>query len=335
MGSKQTTGSRTLPSLSAVCTACGMRRGSNKGAAAMKTDAGGVTLVAAVTAPKPTQFVVASALPVWVTKYNFVEEGYRHPEQHSTFAACLSSVFFSVSNETLNVQSHLWAGVGALVCLVWAVQQPSFFVASTEGQLAIVLSCMTTFIMGVSSAVAHTFNVMSDEMRGHMWRVDYIGILCPLFARQWNDSWYIALALGGDSASTVFFALQALAVFIALYCAYHIMYERYTVVNISFLWSNLPLMITMQFLARNAPVPFVRAATYAFCSSLSIAIGGIAYNTFVPERYFPSSPIFSYFGNSHHWLHVFSSAACYFNTFGTLEISAYEAARRIAVVQGD
>lgn len=326
-----------------------MRRAST-GAAAVAGDAGPMRAAGAASGgavsgaargplPPPRLLVAAGELPAWATRYAFVEHGYRDPARHASPSECLRSVFLRVSNETLNVHTHLWPGLTALGCLAWAAQLPAFAEASAAGRLAVALSCAATFVMGLASAAAHTFHVMSDAARATAWRLDYVGILCPLFAQQWCTSWFVALALAGGGGvgggpGVVFLALQAAAVVVALYCALEIVVrERYGAINISFVWSNVPHVVVLQLLAARAgaPPPLVRAAALALLTSALIALSGLLYNAHVPERLFASAAarrVFSFVGNSHQLMHVFTAAACYANTFAALEIAGYEATLR-------
>jgi hypothetical protein len=134
--------------------------------------------------PVEPALVGAKDLPEWVTVYNrYNVHGYRHPANHSTIALCLASVLWGWNNETLNFHLHIWPSIAGLFLLFWIHEQPFYVRASANGQWSMILTCMTTFIMGVCSSMAHALNVMSPRVSDLVWRLDYIGILFPLFAR--------------------------------------------------------------------------------------------------------------------------------------------------------
>lgn len=180
-------------------------------------------------------------LPNWCTLYPHINQGYRDPHAHTTIFQCVTSAF-CWNNETVNIQLHLWAGIAHFAMTLWVLSQPFFLQSSVEGKIASLVGCIGSIICEFSSAAAHTFHIMSPEVKVAMWRLDYLAMVFVFYGSSWTGAWY----LFGVFNRPLFYFVQMLSALIALACLYQIwFYERFTLVNVFALWAFVPFTFWM------------------------------------------------------------------------------------------
>ena len=284
--------------------------------------------------PAPRLLVDASSLPAGATRYAYVLRHYRNPAHaaHATPLLLAASSLGSLHNETLNVASHLFPGLAAvLVLLPHLLARPGLAQASLEARLAPVLSCGGSAGMLLASAAAHALHPLSPRAAEFLWRVDLLAIMVNLLCRQYQDCYLLV----GVHDLRSFYALQLGACLLVAALFREVMKGRFILSNIMGVYACVPMLGLLiveahgagaeAAAARGVDVAALRAAVegLGLCTFFAV-FGNSLYWAQLPDRVFPPGSL-DLVGNSHHILHITSAIACYHGAVASQHIPAYEA----------
>ena len=250
----------------------------------------------------------------------FIMTGYRSPG--STHIQCLLSLF-TPTNETFNFWTHFLPACYFLWRLVSQAFIMDFFADPFHWPLAAFM--VSIVIYPLASAVAHTFNALSDRARHICFFLDYaalslyslgsaVGYRAYSFAPGLLNSsvakWYIVTATINAVGCTM------------LACETRFLKHGHSRKALRFIAFAFPcLFVCIPVLYRitfcdavsacedRALVPFMRQTIMAL-------LAGFFYNAHLPERFLPG--IFDVVGHSHQLFHICSAFGTYQQLKGLL-----------------
>lgn len=281
----------------------------------------------------PPLLVHASALPEGHTRYAYVLRHYRNPAHpaHASPLGLLASALATLNNETVNVASHLFAGLAALLVLLpHLCARPGFAAASLEARLAALLSCGGSALMLLTSAAAHALHPLGARAAEQLWRADLLAIMVNLLCRQWIDAYLLV----GVHDLRAFYALQAAAALLVAALFREVYHGRFILSNIMGVYACVPMIALLAAAAHGAGAE-AEAARGVNVGALRAAVAGLARCSFwailgnslywaqLPDRLLPRGAL-DLFGNSHHVLHVTSAVACAYGALASQHVAAYE-----------
>lgn len=245
-----------------------------------------------------------------------IVSNYRSPGYSKT--ECVISIF-QFHNETLNVWTHILAMVFFAYFLYKVTHELNVLHYNYHPLLCVLL---TSCIYPLGSAVAHTFNCMSECSNHISFMIDYycislyafgacIGNKTYAFPLEWRDTWLEGTFLIANFFNCVFaLYLSCLSRFRTL----DRLGKLYRIVGFS-----LPYIFGMApcFYRVIKAKPSDLACIYYSYHFYDIVFIVFFYGSHFPERFFPG--IFDLFLHSHQIFHVLAALGTYHKVTGLLE----------------
>ncbi|XP_050404271.1 membrane progestin receptor gamma [Patella vulgata] len=240
----------------------------------------------------------------------YILHGYRHPK--SSFKQCILSLF-DATNETLNCWTHFLPSL----YFFWVFLQLSktYDFQNDSYTWPLLVYMIVCCLFPLTSAVAHTFNTMSERARHICFFLDYsalsllslavaIAYRAYAFPESLRNTWFGDVFIYGAvinslicvtvSCETRFLKISLLRKFLRL-CSFALpfFYDSSPIAYRLFFGSETECTLSSQYL-------LARQFLFAFLSAF-------LYTTHLPERLFPGQ--FDIIGHSHQLFHVFSILA--------------------------
>jgi len=212
-----------------------------------------------------------SELPDWYPSSPFILTEYRAP----TSLAKAAWSIFEWHTETLNIHTHLWAGLYFLY--LWFTQPP--YADTLSLYLCLMFQHIGPICMTLGSAFGHTFYCIDARWNTFAWKVDFSGIIVVNLTHHLLDTYILAKRLGIEPLP-----LLIIDMCFAAYCIRDIWAGR----KFWLIWYTLitciPLTATNYFLCTECDAPW-----YSLLCSLYIGAAAIFFFGQVPERFWPST----------------------------------------------
>ncbi|XP_052813541.1 membrane progestin receptor gamma-like isoform X2 [Mya arenaria] len=236
---------------------------------------------------------------------SFIVKGYRSPKS-SPFQCVLS--LFDATNETLNFWTHFlpsWY-------FMWVLRDSSVtldFRHDSYSWPLLAYMCMCC-IYPLASAMAHTFNTMSDNARHICFFLDYSAISASAFGgaiaiRAYCFPSDLRATSFGNWYLTGAFVNSLLCIFIACKTRFMPLSQtrkamRLTSLGWPFIYATLPLAYRL--LCGTQEDSDLSSTYYHLMSIVLMYVSAFLYSAHFPERLFPGS--FDIIGHSHQWFHM-------------------------------
>ncbi|XP_013384134.1 membrane progestin receptor gamma isoform X2 [Lingula anatina] len=236
----------------------------------------------------------------------FILSGYRHPK--SSAKQCILSAF-DVTNETLNIWTHFLPAVYFAWWFVELAQEHDFVNDPYTWPLLVFTFSSMGYLL--ASAIAHTFNTMSNKARHIFFFLDYAALsnyslgaaiafraYCfPEVLRNMTfySDWYVRAAIFNSVGCTV---LSCQSRFMAPGKLRKVC--RLGAFVIPFSFDVVPLVYRMVFAGDEMLVD--RAYMYHTRQLFFAFLAGLLYASHMPERLLPGK--FDYVGHSHQLFHI-------------------------------
>ena len=239
-------------------------------------------------------------LPEWYKGYEFVLSNYRPPS--TPWKSFLS--IFQWHNETLNIHTHLLAGIYFLYTYLNDTSH-----ATNEVYYCYTLGNIGPIIMGFASASAHTFQIVDAKWNTFVWRIDFVGIVAVNLSHQLLDTLlFFRMVFPGSLFLRYVMALETL---FALRCIWQIIRGDGHHWGVLYpLITCIPLTgMNMILASYQKNIDLYTACYSSFLCSVYICIaGGIFFMGKFPERFWVGK--FDTF-SSHTWHHIFIVASIF------------------------
>lgn len=235
---------------------------------------------------------------------SFINKGYRNPK--SSPFQCILSVF-DATNETLNFWTHFLPS-WYFMWVLRGLSDTFDFKSDSFTWPLLAYMCMTC-IYPLASAVAHTFNTMSDSARHICFFLDYsaisasaLGVAIAYKAYCFPEE--IRFTIWGDIYIPV--AIVNAVLCITISCQTRLMKPsafrkvlRIAALGLPCIYSTIPVTYRVMFGTKEASLS---SHYYHMLSIIFMYMAGFLYGTHFPERLFPGS--FDIVGHSHQLFHV-------------------------------
>lgn len=239
----------------------------------------------------------------------YILRGYRDPR--SSACQCIFSMF-KATNETLNFWTHFLPFLYFSWQLVYLNQRMDFFGADAPYTQPLLAFMVCVCLFPLMSAVAHTFNTMSDEARHICFFFDYAALsIYSLGAAMAYKSYAFPLELLGSTFAKLYIPVATLNAVMSLIlsCQTRFMQNglrkklmRFFAFAWPYVWDTLPIMYRLLVCnteACQAGGTFFHWRQFVFAFSAAFL-----YTSHMPERFSPGS--FDIIGHSHQLFHVCS-----------------------------
>jgi predicted membrane channel-forming protein YqfA (hemolysin III family) len=159
---------------------------------------------------------------------------------------------------------------------------------------------------GISSAFAHTFNIVDKKWSAVCWKIDFIGIIIINLCHQFLDTFILLYKYPPAFEAAVY-----LEIIFATYCIIDIItnptksHWRITYPIVSSTILTIPSN-TISYMSKS-PLVHTLAISSIGCSALVIIGGSLFFIGKIPERFWNSPDIDNF--NSHIWHHLCIVAA--------------------------
>ncbi|CAE6340842.1 unnamed protein product [Rhizoctonia solani] len=245
------------------------------------------------------------ALPAWLQDNAYVLRGYRRPQY--SWSGCARSVFGYLHNETVNIQTHLFAALGFLY-LIFNVQDThiGYTTLTWQDRAAFTLSLLAAAFCLIASALFHTANCHSPNVSKKCNALDYSGIIVVSVGSFYPTLHYgffcdHYLKIGYIVAITVAGAASAYVVLKPDYATPTYRWARTCVFYALGVVALVPLVHAYFAYGLTRMQNEMGFHWLGACICFYV-VGGMIYGCRVPERWMPGT--FDYFGASHQILHV-------------------------------
>ncbi|XP_071101408.1 membrane progestin receptor gamma-like [Haliotis cracherodii] len=242
----------------------------------------------------------------------FILRGYRHPK--SSAKQCILSLF-DATNETLNFWTHFLPSWYFLYVMKGLAETLDFrHDCYTWPLLAYMFACC---IFPLASAVAHTFNTMSENARHICFFLDYsalslfsfgvaLAYRAYVFPVSLRNTWYADFYIVGAAANALVCTIAA--------CETRFMksgiwrkFLRLGAFALPYFYDSIPVVIRF---STCTPEECQLSANYLHFRQFVFAfLAAFLYSTHLPERLHPGK--FDIIGHSHQLFHVSSIMATF------------------------
>jgi hypothetical protein len=238
----------------------------------------------------------------WYLTNPYVKDGYRSPR--SPLKAFLSA--FELHNDNLNIYSHLLPGLIWLYMAFDCVKEDYYMLATPTIQYIIHFAYSSGACMGITSAFAHTFNIIDIKWASFSWKCDFIGIVIVNLAHQILNAIIlfrgVSLVIGLECA-------------FAAFCIRDIIIRDRMTIHWNLTYPLITSVMTIPAVgaAWLSDSVVLRQMAYhsACCTGFVITAGLVFFKGRIPERFWRSD-----FLNSHvfHHLCIVAGIHCAFNS---------------------
>ena len=238
------------------------------------------------------------SLPEWYKTQEFILTSYRPPSNvYDSFWS-----IFQWHNETLNIHTHLLAGIYYLFLYMNHSNSDSESdTMSWEHSFLWIISHMGPMVMAFGSAFAHTFHIVDPRWSMIVWRIDFAGIICVNLSHYALDALLLTKMLELDLlpyllAHIVFGArcLWDISIGVGHHWGIH-----YPLISLPFTGLNLLLAL------RGTTPQLYTACMYSCLCSIYMIIAATFFIGKVPERFFSGFDLMG----SHTFHHLFILAS--------------------------
>lgn len=251
----------------------------------------------------------------------YIIRGYRSPR--SSPKQCFYSIFIA-TNETFNFWTHFLPAVYFLWRMIEMWPEMDFFGVDgrfTQPLLALMINiCLFLFM----SAIAHTFNAMSDKARHVCFFLDYGALsLYSIGAASAYRSYSVPAELEHSTLMSLYIPVAMLnaTISVIMACQTRFMQNgikkklvRFISFSWPYIWDQVPIIYRLYYC--EAAAHQGGGMSFLVKQNLFAALSAFMYASHMPERLSPGS--FDIIGHSHQLFHIFSVIGTYAQVEGVL-----------------